>query len=197
MNFLAHAWLSFDDSETLAGNMTSDFIKGKKKLEYPKGIQRGIELHRQIDHFTDTHSITARAKSLFRKDYGLYSGAFVDVAYDYFLANDPSIFPVEQDLALFAQRVYLQLEQQAILLPEKFRRLFYYMKRQDWLLNYRSKQGIFHSFEGLVRRAVYMDNAFQAIQVFNENLPELNDCYRIFFPELRMFARNSWNDSRF
>ena len=32
MNYLAHAYLSFGDPDILAGNMISDFVKGKKKV---------------------------------------------------------------------------------------------------------------------------------------------------------------------
>ncbi len=35
MNYLAHAYLSFGDPDILAGNMISDFVKGKKKFDYP------------------------------------------------------------------------------------------------------------------------------------------------------------------
>ena len=49
MNYLAHAFLSFDDPELLVGNMISDFVKGKQKFGYPSGIQEGIALHRAIE----------------------------------------------------------------------------------------------------------------------------------------------------
>ena len=58
MNYLAHAYLSFNDPEILVGNMISDFVKGKKKFDYPLRIQAGIMLHRIIDEFTDGHPAT-------------------------------------------------------------------------------------------------------------------------------------------
>src|SRR4029077_7560850 len=76
MNYLAHAYLSFNQSEILVGNMISDFVKGKRKFDYPSGIQKGIDLHRAIDQFTDQHSATKEAKEFFRPDYRLYAGAF-------------------------------------------------------------------------------------------------------------------------
>jgi acyl carrier protein phosphodiesterase len=76
MNYLAHAYLSFNEPEILAGNMISDFVKGKKKFDYSLTIQQGIALHRAIDQFTDFHPVTQEAKSYFKKDYRLYSGAF-------------------------------------------------------------------------------------------------------------------------
>jgi len=62
MNYLAHAYLSFNVPSILVGNMISDFVKGSSKLGYPVSIQKGIMLHRDIDAFTDTHPATAKAK---------------------------------------------------------------------------------------------------------------------------------------
>ena len=92
MNYLAHAYLSFGHEEILVGNMISDFVKGKKKFDYSLGIQKGIALHRAIDSFTDDHPVTKLAKQFFKAEYGLYAGAFMDVVYDHFLANDTNEF---------------------------------------------------------------------------------------------------------
>src|SRR3954454_5971388 len=92
MNFLAHSYLSFNHPEILVGNMISDFVKGRKKFNYSSGIQQGIHLHRQIDTFTDEHATTKEARQFLKPAVGLYSGAFVDVAYDHFLANDTNEF---------------------------------------------------------------------------------------------------------
>jgi acyl carrier protein phosphodiesterase len=51
MNYLAHAYLSFKHEDILLGNLISDFVKGKKKFDYPLLIQKGITLHRNIDTF--------------------------------------------------------------------------------------------------------------------------------------------------
>jgi acyl carrier protein phosphodiesterase len=42
MNFLAHAYLSFNNPEILVGNMISDFVKGSRQFQYPEAIQNGI-----------------------------------------------------------------------------------------------------------------------------------------------------------
>ena len=106
MNYLAHAYLSFGQPGILAGNIFSDFVKGKKKFDYPAEIQRGIQLHRDIDQFTDQHESTRQAKEIFRKPYRLYSGAFTDVAFDHFLATDPTAF-TESSLYDFSRWVYI------------------------------------------------------------------------------------------
>ena len=110
MNYLAHAYLSFQQPEILVGNMISDYIKGRKQFDYPLSIQKGIKLHRTIDQFTDTHAATQQLKSFFRPQYRLYSGAFADVVYDHFLANDKVVFSSEVELKQFARNTYQVLE---------------------------------------------------------------------------------------
>ncbi|HEY4205626.1 MAG TPA: ACP phosphodiesterase [Puia sp.] len=188
MNYLAHAYLSFGISDIAVGNLISDFVKGKKKLDYPETIQHGITLHRAIDTFTDAHPITQEAKRFFRQGYGLYAGPIVDILYDHFLANDPEQFPGPQGLEAFASSTYQQLGTRESLFPERFARLFPYMRSQDWLSNYRHKEGIYNSLHGLARRATHMPEPTAAFGIFNASYEQLQDCYRRFFPELKEFA---------
>lgn len=191
MNYLAHAYLSFEIPEITVGNLISDFVKGKQKEAYPAKIRQGISLHRAIDSFTDTHLVTRRAKSYFTKAYGLYSGPLTDIIYDHFLANDPLIFPpgeTRASLKSFAQRTYEQVADWQAILPERFVHLFRYMRAEDWLSNYRQKELIFRSFEGLAGRAAYMPGPDQAKLLFEEHYTDLEACYLDFFPELKDFA---------
>jgi len=212
VNYLAHAYLSFGIPDVVVGNLISDFVKGKKQLEYPDSIRKGITLHRAIDTFTDSHPVTRHAKSYFRAVYGLYSGALIDVAYDHFLANDPVAFPAEGaegpvgaekstggapgaiPLAAFAQQTYRQLATRESLFPERFARMFPYMRDQDWLYHYRYKEGIFNSFAGVARRAAYMPPPRQACELFEAHFTDLEACYREFFPSLRDFAVRTMED---
>jgi acyl carrier protein phosphodiesterase len=194
MNYLAHAYLSFGIPAITVGNLISDFVKGKHKFDYPPDIQQGIALHRAIDTFTDGHALTRDAKSFFREDYGLYSGPLVDVVFDHFLANDTLIFSAAGEsasgsgLKSFAAKTYEQVAANEALLPERFARMFYYMRTQDWLYHYRYKQGIINSFGGLARRATYMGDPDQAGRIFETHYSELAACYKEFFPELQEYA---------
>jgi acyl carrier protein phosphodiesterase len=191
MNYLAHAFLSFDNQEILTGNMISDFVKGKKKFDYPLTIQKGIALHRMIDNFTDFHPATAIAKDFFRPHYRLYSGAFVDIVYDHFLALDQKQFESYGGLHAFTRIIYMQLDQEKNFFPLPFERLFPYMKTQNWLFEYRLKEGMRKSFGGLVHRAVYLNESDFAFKIFNEHYEELSDCYKLFFRELKEYAFES------
>jgi len=191
MNILAHAYLSFRDPDTLVGNLISDFVKGKKKFDYSLPIQRGIELHRAIDDFTDHHPATKAAMEVFRPTYRLYCGAFVDVAYDHFLARDDSEFP-GNGLAEFAAWVYETADQYRGSMPENFERMLPYMRSQNWLLNYASLQGMDNSFNGLVRRSANLTDSAPASALFREHYQLLGDCYRHFWADVLPFARDRY-----
>lgn len=193
MNYLAHAYLSFGQPQLLVGNMISDFVKGHKKNDYPALIYEGIMLHRAIDNFTDTHNATREAKSFFRADYGLYSGAFIDIVYDHFLAKNESLF-FPGGLRLFAGETYRVLEQQQEYLPDRFRTLLPHMKRQDWLFNYRFTDGIRNSFRGLVHRAAYMHDSSRAFEIFLENYTQLEMISGIFLPDVERFAKEYYDN---
>ena len=189
MNYLAHAYLSFHHPEILVGNMISDYVKGKKKFDYSPGIQKGMDLHRAIDTFTDYHPVTKKAKEIFRPHYRLYSGAFVDVVYDHYLATDETIFSNES-LLEFATETYQTLEPFSPIFPERFAFMFPYMKTQNWLYNYHERWGIEKSLHGVVRRSTYLTESATAFRLFEEHYEELQQCYDEFFPELFAFAKN-------
>lgn len=190
MNYLAHAYLSFQQPEIVVGNIISDFVKGKRKFDYSKGIQTGIALHRAIDEFTDKHPDTLHAKQFFRPIYRLYSAAFIDIVYDHFLANDLTEFSSPDVLINFAADTYQILSIYEGILPEKFKYMFPFMKTHNWLYNYRFPEGIRRSFAGLMRRATYLNESDIAFSIFNNYYDELDSCYKKFFPALKAFAND-------
>ena len=187
MNFLAHAYLSFDHNEILVGNMISDFVKGKRKFDYRAGIQNGINLHRLIDEFTDNHETTKQAKSFLKPAVGLYSGAFTDVAYDHFLANDCDEF-TDQSLQQLAINTYNILNKNYSILPLRFQKMLPYMQSQNWLYNYKTISGTQSSFGGLVRRAAYLHSSREVFDLFQLHYHSIMQCYKAFFPELKTFT---------
>jgi acyl carrier protein phosphodiesterase len=192
MNYLAHAYLSFNDPNILIGNMISDFVKGKKKFNYSLPIQQGIQLHRSIDAFTDNHPATAEAKKFFKPIVGLYAGAFVDIVYDHFLAVDANE-KSEEEWQQFVTNTYQILFLHIDLLPEKFALILPYMRHQNWLFNYRFNTAIKNSFEGLVRRAKYLNTNSEIFDAFENNYEKLKLCYEYFFPSVKEFTLSQFH----
>ncbi len=189
MNFLAHAYLSFGNPKILTGNLITDFMRGHKKEEFPSGIQHGIELHHKIDTFTDNHPATLKAKEYLRPTTGRYCGVFLDVVYDHFLATDAQIFP-DSTLAQFSQDIYSLLDQNTAFFPENFQRIYYYMKKEDWLYNYHTKKGIGNSFNGVFRRAKYLERTNAAYKTFLTHYDEFQNAYDNFMPDMIVQAKD-------
>lgn len=188
MNFLAHAYLSFNKEEIIVGNMISDFVKGKKKFDYSPNIQEGIFLHRAIDNFTDQHPVIKEAKKMFAIPYRLYAGAMIDVAMDHFLAIDKKKFEVYGNLFLFSESIYNTMQRNLEGCPPQFQKIFPYMKSQNWLANYSESSGIDMAFDGLVRRAAYISDSSEAKKIFHANYNELQNYYELFFEELENYS---------
>ena len=194
MNYLAHAYLSFNHPEVLAGNMISDHVKGKTQYDYPIQVQAGIRLHRAIDDFTDQHPVTKELIQIFRPQYRLYAGAFVDIVYDYFLANDRNEFESDKMLLDFTKQTYKTLQHFLPLFPSKFKTMFPYMVSQNWLYNYQYDHGIQKSFNGLVYRAAYLDESEIAFDLFIKNKIIMEQQYKLFFSSVKKFAAHTMQD---
>lgn len=188
MNFLAHAYLSFGADAVLVGNVVSDFVKGKAWEAYPIEIQHGIRLHRLIDDYTDNHPVFKTARQYLAPAVGRYSGAFLDIVFDHFLATDAERFTPDT-LAVFSRHVYKVVGARERELPAAFLQTFRYMVQYDWLYNYSLREGIARSLEGMVRRARYLPDGAPVYALFERHYEALGESYRNFFPELEAYTR--------
>ncbi|AZI67232.1 DUF479 domain-containing protein [Kaistella daneshvariae] len=190
MNYLAHSFLTFSD-EQIVGQFLEDFIPNRDRYSYPEKMQQGITLHREIDTFTDAHPELHYARKIFSPMVRLYSGAFVDVALDYFLANAIS----ENELKIHAEKVYQALRINEDFLPEKLLKMVDAMEKDNWLFNYREDWGIKYSMQNVLNKAKYLDKSLGVYEVFLSNKPQLQRHFDAFFPDL--LAHVKYVNSRF
>ena len=187
MNFLAHSFLTFNDGQ-IVGQFLEDFIRNKDRYSFPKDIQDGITLHRAIDTFTDSHPAIHEAKKVFSPLVRLYSGAFVDVSMDYFLARDFSINSL-QGWKKHSQKVYRVLNENEQFLSDNFKRMLVKMEHDDWLYNYREDWGIKFSIQNVLNKAKYLDKDIPVFHAFLDNKDVLHKCYDDFFSDLLAHAK--------
>ncbi len=188
MNYLAHAYLSFDNDEILVGNFIGDFVKGKALLTYRPGIRNGILLHREIDRFTDSHPLVKAGQSYLRPKFRHYATVITDIYFDYFLAKFWDNYK-DEPLEDFAQRTYLTLSRYGEDLPVKFTELLFWMKRDNWLLNYREMEGIHKTLTGMSRRTRFDSKMEQAQEYLAEKEDEFQVIFLAFFADLETFAK--------
>lgn len=160
--------------------MIADFIRNNEREKLPLEIQKGIKLHRFIDTFTDGHPVVSEAKKFFSPLVRLYSGAFVDVAFDYFAAH---LF-TENELKKHSEKTYKTLWENKKYLPENFQKMFPKMEKNDWLTNYRQDWAIKFSMQNVLNKAKYLEKDLPVFDAFLTHKKELNSCFDNFFPEI-------------
>lgn len=187
MNFLAHIYLSGNNEAVTIGNFIADGIRGKKYLKYPRDIQTGILLHRQIDTFTDAHKTVRLSTKRLHKNYSHYSGVIVDILYDHFLAKNWSKY-CNLPLAEYVDNFYISLENNFEILPKRIQKMMPYMIADNWLLSYASIEGITKVLEGMNRRTQNRSQMNLAVNELKEFYNEFEDEFTCFFDELINFS---------
>jgi len=187
MNYLAHAFLSFRQEEILVGNFLGDFVKGKMLHTFPMEIKNGILLHREIDLFTDSHPLVKAGQSYLRPQFRHYSTVITDIFFDYFLGKYWYNFS-DQPLVAFTKETYLILEKHQEFFPERFTRMFYWMRKDNWLLHYGTIEGIQRSLTGLSKRTRFDSKMELAHLALLEYESEFEMIFFAFFKDLQTFA---------
>ena len=189
MNYLAHLYLAQDSTEFMIGSILGDFVKGSEKEQYPDKIKKGIELHRKIDSYTDSHSITQASRRLYRSPWRRFAGIIVDLCYDHFLHRHWSTF-TDTAREPFILSAYDMLKTHRAMLPERLQAIIPFMIRDDWLGSYRDLSGVEHALKRLSRRVTNGDPLASAIDEIKLHYRELEANFLIFFPELIRFVNH-------
>jgi acyl carrier protein phosphodiesterase len=189
MNFLAHLYLSGEDPKIMVGNFIGDFVKGRSAMEqFDPTIIRGIELHRSIDEFTDSHAIVSESKNRLRPKYRHYSGVIVDVFYDHFLAKNWNEYHTEL-LPDFADKAYDTILSHDSILPKEVKYMMPYMIKGNWLVNYSKTEGIHQALSGMARRTPYESKMDEATVDLVNSYDLFKAEFDNFFPQLDSFCK--------
>ncbi|HYG01867.1 MAG TPA: ACP phosphodiesterase [Chryseosolibacter sp.] len=184
MNFLAHAYLSGDQTKIMIGNFIGDFVKGREGLKkFDPMIAKGISLHRAIDEFTDDHVVVTESKKRLRPKYRHYAGVIVDVFYDHFLASEWHLYH-RKPLNDYAQWVYHTIQASEEELPPGVKYMLPYMMNGDWLYNYRELSGIGRALSGMSRRTPYESKMDEAVADLEKDYALYKAEFDLFFPQL-------------
>lgn len=190
MNYLAHAFLSQESSDALAGALLGDFVKGAIDHRYPPAIRGAIRLHRAIDRYTDQHAVVESSRALVSRARRRFAGILVDVFYDHFLAVHWSRFSATP-LPAFTRRVYAALQPQIASYPERLQRVLPHMAREDWLASYAGLDAVDAALNGIARRLHRFARArvlTDAVCELRDNYDDLERQFLAFFPQLIEYA---------
>ncbi len=166
----------------------ADGIRGKQFEHFPEDVQRGILLHRFIDTYTDSHDIFRKSTKRLHERYHHYAGVIVDIVYDHFLAKNWSQYSDEK-LELFVKRFYHSLHDNYDILTEKTQGLMPYMIERNWLLSYRTTEGIHNILTQMDRRSKNISQMQYAIEELIQFYDEFEEEFTLFFEEMREQAK--------
>lgn len=187
MNFLAHLYLSPPENEIILGNFIADAVKGKTIHDFSACIQLGIRLHRQIDTFTDQHHAHRHTRNVLQSDFGKFSGVIADIFFDHFLALHWNRFSSE-NLESYTLRHYKLFEENYSIMPAVSKRIFPYMKKDNWLLNYSSVSFLTRVFEGMSKRTRFNSKMELATDFLLRHYSLIEEDFFILMPDLKMYC---------
>ena len=190
MNYLAHIYLSGGDRQLQVGNFIGDFVKGRQYESYPKGIRRGILLHREIDRFTDCHPLFIETVELLRPAFGRYSGIIADMYFDYLLASDFKRYSHSIPLTLFAANFYISATLNYRWLPERVKGFIFHFIWTNRLKQYSTYEGLEYSLKIMSRYKTKAINPELSISFLKENEDVLRSGFNLFMPEAIEFVRS-------
>lgn len=188
MNFLAHIFLSGNNEQVILGNFFADSIKGRRYLDYPTDIQKGILLHRSIDFYTDTHPVFRQSASRLFDTYRHFNGVIVDIYYDHFLASNWERYS-DIPLKTYAENFYELAQNNHDLLPPMVKNFLPYMLKDNWLVSYRSLDGINRTLYQLNRRTNNISGMDKAGVDLVEHYELFENEFKLFFEEIQKFAK--------
>ncbi len=192
LNYLAHLFLAGNNPEMIVGNFIADHVKGSDVLNYSETVQKGISMHRAIDTFTDRHPVVKQSIIRLRPDFHKYAGVVVDMYYDHFLSSHWDDYS-DIDLQLFTKIRYDILNTFHDILPNRSRRLLFFMEKQNWLLSYGSFEGMQQAFSGMSQRTTFKSNMENAVVSLRSGYTDFRHEFTRFFPDLQAFVAENYS----
>jgi acyl carrier protein phosphodiesterase len=132
VNLLAHFHLAGPDGGLIAGGLEGDYFKGPLRGELPLNLERGIQLHRAIDAYTDGHSLVQQLRREFPPNLRRYAGILIDLSFDHYLSLHWSRFS-NVPLADFNTGIYRTLAEHEAFLSDGARTMVAHLQEYDIL----------------------------------------------------------------
>jgi len=146
-------------------------------------IISGIDLHKSIDTFTDMHPIVSQSTKRLHAFHGKYSPIIIDIWFDHLLARHWDKY-TNESLRNFADRMYDILHNHIEIMPAKMQRNLPQMNANDWLMTYKSLEGMSATFERFKHRLSRPELLKGVIDNLSQLDKELESDFLLFFPEL-------------
>lgn len=183
MNWLAHLVLSEPSPAFRIGNLLPDILRGRDIAALPEKFQAGIQRHRAIDRFTDSHPVFARSRQRLVAPYRRFGGILVDIFYDHFLARSWNRYS-DVSLDRFTREVYTSFSQHRHELPSLAYTRLMQIQSGDWLGAYQDLGGVRRALDGIGLRLRRPQPLGEATAQLERSYAEFDEDFTQFFPQI-------------
>lgn len=184
LNFLAHFFLSKEKDAWIAGNFLADYLRKSQREALPGPVQEGIDLHLEIDRFTDQHPMVLQGVRRLYPLHGKYAPVVMDVYHDYFLAMNWDRYSEEPFLD-FTRKIYQALDQYAPVYPPDLQQRLPRMAANGWLESYARPEGLSYAFLRLQSRTSKPELLDGVMDTLDRFFPEIDREFNQFFPDIQ------------
>jgi acyl carrier protein phosphodiesterase len=172
LNFIGHILLSPDNDLVQLGNFLGYFVKPSQYYKYHKEIIRGIELHKQIDHLTDSNTYFKESVSILREGTGKYASVVFDILLDHVIINKMPNYSLA-DLRKTSDHFFSVVQKHRDLIPESANRFLQYAQREDVFYGYADLNRVKTVLNHMDHRSKYPSSMQNGVSVFIENEQDL------------------------
>ncbi len=183
MNYLAHLLLSGPHGSLAIGNFLADMITPAQSATLPDSILAGIQLHREIDMFTDSHDAVRSSTARIRSNQRKYAPVSIDIYYDFLLVRNWERYATIT-LDEMADYIYSHLDEHSEVVPEPLQRRVQSMIEHQWLSTYRTVDGIGDVFRRMANRASRPEIMLSALDHLLAHDAGLLEDFNLFFPDM-------------
>jgi acyl carrier protein phosphodiesterase len=151
----------------------------------PAAVLAGLQNHRAVDRFTDSHPQVLEMKRCFSARRRRFAGIALDIYFDHLLINHWARFE-QRHLESLIDEMYQRMSAGSEIMPgENMRRVTRRMIEFDWFGCYREIDAVAESLDrvaGRIRFANQFDNAIEDLMRHHEMI---RDGFFEFYPQLQ------------
>ena len=185
MNHFAHLVLSQPTIESTVGNLLGDFARGVDPHLLPEAVKAGLNNHRAVDRFTDSHPLVKEMKLGFSRQRRRFAGIALDIYFDHLLISHWEKFE-SRDLRPLIKEFYQRMSDGQELMPgDNMRRVTLRMVEYDWFGSYRDIDAVAASLDRVASRIRFANQFDNAIEDLVRHHEMIRDGFFEFYPQLQ------------
>lgn len=191
MNYLGHIYFSNNDPQLAVANLFGDFTKGKKYLEYPEHIQKGVLLHRKIDDFIDHHYDVIQLIHQIRGSLPKVAPIAVDIYFDHLLAKNWDLYhPVK--LPDFLANLYSNIDLSSEPYPADFKHFISLLIERNWMSHYPTEEGLYRMCQGVSNKLSFENALKNGHTVFYDFQNEITSCFHEYMRDANEYLMRTF-----